>query len=233
MDARVEASTGARRARRARVGRPARISREAILAESLKLLENCSVEQFTLASVARRLGTVSMALYNYFPSREALLAEVASEVCKQFRMPDPVAGQDWKKTLADWTWTLYELGKRYPMMFKVTGVDGKTSAGWLAITHVVGETLYELGFRGKELALTKWLFCCQVMNLLHIEVTDMGYHSQISLARVEELAPEQQRFFLMLRPYHEKISSGDVLREGLADLIGAVERRIPQRRRGR
>lgn len=214
-------------ARKSRVGRPPRISREAIIVESLSLLQNCTVEQFTLASVARRLGTVSMALYNYFPSREALLAEVANEVCKQFRMPEPIPGQDWKGTLSDWMWTLYALGKRYPMMFKVTGVDGKTSAGWLAIAHVVGETLHGLGFRGRELTLTNWLFCHQVLSLLAMEFGNVNYHSPPALDRLDELEPRQQQFFLVLRSQYAEISSEDVLREGFADLLAAVERRIP------
>lgn len=219
---------GARGRQRSRVGRPARISREAIIAESLTLLRNCSVEQFTLASVARRLGTGSMALYNYFPNREALLAATANEVCKQFQMPASVPGQSWKKTLSDWVWTLHELSRRYPMMIKITGFDGRTSPGWLSITHVVGETLYGLGFRDKTLAVTGWLFCAQALSLLQIEVSGVDYHSPVTLTHAEELEPRQQEFFQMLRPQYERISSDDVLREGLADLLATVERRIPK-----
>ncbi|MBP6382022.1 MAG: hypothetical protein KBG29_02935 [Pseudomonadales bacterium] len=46
------------------------------------------------------------------------------------------------------------------MIFNISGVDRKTSAGWLRITRFVGITLYQLGFRDKDLALNKWLFCC-------------------------------------------------------------------------
>lgn len=219
---------GTRRTNRTRAGRPARISREAIITESLTLLRNCSVEQFTLAGVARRLGTVPMALYNYFPSREALLAEAANEVCKQFYMAEPAPEQDWKEILSDWIWTLHELTSRYPMMIKITGLDGKTAAGWLRITHVVNKTLYNLGFRGKELALTAWLFCAHALSLLQIEVSGVDYHSPITLTHADELDPQQQELFQMLRPQYESISPEDVLQEGLADLLAAVERRMPK-----
>jgi hypothetical protein len=46
------------------------------------------------------------------------------------------------------------------VIFNISGVDRKTSAGWLRITRFVGITLYQLGFRDKDLALNKWLFCC-------------------------------------------------------------------------
>ncbi len=213
---------------KASVGRPRRLSREKILETSLKLLEQYSTDGFTLARVADALGTVSMALYNYFPSREALLAELSNHICLQFRMPQPEPGQDWKKTLRDWLWTLRELGERYPVMFKITGFDGKTSAGWLRITRIVGQTLYEVGFREKDLALNNWLFCCQAIALVHAEVTDDGFHSPVSLSRLEELEPHEQSFHLMLRPYHGLITGHDVMEEGFSDLIANLERKLPR-----
>jgi len=154
-----------------------------IIETSLELLRLHSVEGFTLARVADRLDTVSMALYNYFPSREALLAECANHIGKQFVMPQPRKGQDWKKTLRDWLWTLRDLGERYPVIFKIAGVEGKTSAGWLRITRVVGTILYHLGFRDKELALNSWLVCLQAHALVQAEVTDGGFHTALSLSR--------------------------------------------------
>ena len=200
-----------------------------IIEASLELLRLHSVEGFTLARVAAKLDTVSMALYNYFPSREALLAECANHIGKQFVMPRPKKGQDWKKSLRDWLWTLRDLGERYPVIFKIAGVEGKTSAGWLRITRVVGTILYHLGFRDKELALTSWLVCLQAHALVQAEVTDGGFHTALSLSRLEELEPEEQAHFLMLRPYYEGgISGADVMEAGFADIVANIERKIPK-----
>ena len=199
-----------------------------IIEASLELLRLYSTEGFTLARVAEKLDTVSMALYNYFPSREALLAECANHIGKQFVMPRPRQGQDWKKTLRDWLWTLRDLGERYPVIFKIAGVDGKTSAGWLRITRVVGTILYHLGFRDRELALNSWLVCLQAHALVQAEVTDAGFHSSISLSHLEELEPEEQTHFLSLRPYYEGgITGNDVMEAGLADIVANIERKIP------
>ncbi len=220
-------------ARKGRVGRPSRLSREMIIDAALKLLATHSVEEFTLAQVAKRLDTVSMALYNYFPSREALLVEVANHIGKQFTMPQPKPGQDWKTTLRDWLWTLRELGEKYPVIFKIAGVDGKTSAGWLRITRVPGMTLYDLGFRGKELVLNNWLFCLKAHALLHAEISDARFHSPVSLSRLEELEPEEQQHFLMLRPFQAQLTGSDVMEAGFADLVDNIERKLPAKAKRR
>lgn len=218
---------------RGRVGRPSRLSREMIIDASLKLLAKHSVEDFTLAQVARKLDTVSMALYNYFPSREALLAELANHIGKQFTMPPPKPGQDWKQTLRDWLWTLRALGEKYPVLFRIAGIEGKTSAGWLRIIRVPGVILHDLGFRGKELALTYWLLCLKAHALVHAEITDTGFHAPVSLARLEELDPEEQAHYLALRPYQGQIAGDDVMEAGFADLVDAVERKLEARAKKR
>lgn len=215
------------RAKRSGAGRPSRLSREMILDVSLKLLDQYDVEGFTLARVAAELDTVSMALYNYFPSREALLAELANHICKQFEMPTPKRNQTWQQTLHDWTYTLLELAQKYPMMIKITGMEGKTSAGWLRISRIVGATLYGAGFRDKALALNSWLFCCKAIALVQAEVMG-GFHSPVSLSQLEELEPEEQEHFLMLRPFHAEITGADVMEEGIADMVENLESKLGQ-----
>ena len=211
------------------VGRPPRLSPEMIIEASIALLREVSAEGFTLARVADRLATVSMALYNYFPSREALLAEVANHISKQFQMPKPKPGQNWKKTLRDWLWTLLELGQKYPVIFKISGVDGKTSAGWLRITLVPGRILEDLGFTGKDLALANWLLCMQAHALIQAEVTDAGFHSGVSLSRLEELEASEQSHFLSLRPFQAQISASDIMEQGFLDIVATIERKMPSR----
>ncbi len=220
-----KASTAPARSKKSGAGRPSRLSREMILDTSLKLLDQYDVEGFTLARVAGELDTVSMALYNYFPSREALLAELANHICKQFVMPKAKRNQTWQKTLRDWTYTLLNLAQKYPMMIKITGMEGKTSAGWLRISRIVGTTLYEAGFRDKALALNSWLFCCKAISLVQAEVMG-GFHSPVSLSQLEELETEEQEHFLMLRPFHAEITGADVMEEGISDMVANLENKL-------
>ena len=222
-----EKQTDAKPARRASSpGRPARLSREMILEKSMELLVEHSVEGFTLARVADALDTVSMALYNYFPSREALLNAVADHICKQFRMPKAKADQAWQDTLRAWLWAVKKHAEKNPVIFKVMGVDGRTSAGWLSITHTVGRTLHEQGLRDRELAAAVWLFCSQAIGLLLSEYGQGSFRSSLSLSQLEQLGPEQQAFFLDLRNYHVPLTTEELLEEGFNDLIASLERKI-------
>ncbi len=212
-------------AKRSGAGRPSRLSREMIIDTSMKLLEQYSIEGFTLAKVAEELDTVSMALYNYFPSREALLAELSNHICKQFEMPTTPADQAWQRTLEDWVATLRTLAARYPIMIKVTGIDGKTSSGWLRIARIVSTTLQQAGFEGRALAINSWLFTCEAIALVNAELMG-GFHSPIAFTQLDELAREDQEHYLMLRPYHEQLSAQAILDEGLADMIATLERKL-------
>src|SRR5690606_1732431 len=78
-------------------GRPARISREAIIDKSMEILTTTYVDDFMVKTVAEQLGTVPMALYNYFASREELLEAVAGDVCLACKPPKPQG--DWRETL--------------------------------------------------------------------------------------------------------------------------------------
>lgn len=221
-------AAAAPRKRAASSGRPARLSREAVLEKSIELLDlyPYPMEGFTLARVADALDTVSMALYNYFPSREALLAAVGDHICMQFKMPKPKPGQTWQETLRAWLWALKKHAERYPIVLKVMGVDGQQTAGWLRITLTVSRTLYEQGMRGKELALNTWLFCGNAISLIFYERDSSVFRSPISFSHLEELDPDEQDFLLMLRPYHTQITSGDVLEEGFSQLITGLELKL-------
>lgn len=223
----VKAATPARR-RAGSTGRPARLSRQAVLEKAIELLDEYPypMEGFTLARVADALNTVSMALYNYFPSREALLTAVGDHICMQFKMPRPRPNQTWQETLRAWLWALKKHAERYPIVLKVMGVDGQQTAGWLRITLVVSRTLYEQGMRGKELALNTWLFCGNAISLIFYEREGSSFRSPISFSHLEELEPDEQDFLLMLRPYHTQITSGEVLEEGFSQLITMLELKL-------
>lgn len=211
---------------RSAAGRPPRLSREMILDKAMQLLEQGPVEDFTMARVAASLDTVSMALYNYFPSRKALLAAVADHICLRFKMPARKRNQTWQDTLWQWLWTFKKLADVYPFILKVMGVDGKSSAGWLRVTLTVSRTLYDLGFRERQLALHSWMFCSNAIALVFNEREGSIFRSPISLSDIDELEPDEQDFLIMLRRYHADIASDEVLELGFQGIIATVEREL-------
>ncbi|MAL94911.1 MAG: hypothetical protein CME40_07535 [Haliea sp.] len=211
---------------RSAAGRPPRLSRKMVLDKAMQLLEEGPVEDFTMARVAASLDTVSMALYNYFPSRKALLAAVADHICLRFKMPPRKRNQSWQDTLWQWLWTFKKLSDEYPFVLKVMGVDGKSSPGWLRVTLTVSRTLHEIGFREHKLAVHSWMFCSNAIALVFNEREGSIFRSPISLSDIDELEPDEQDFLIMLRRYHSDIASEEVLELGFQGIIANVEREL-------
>jgi len=220
------ATRGGRAAGSRSPGRPPRLSREDIITTSLQLLDEGSLEEFTLAKVAQRLDTVSMALYNYFDSREALLCAVADRICLDFRMPRARVGEPWQKRLRTWLNAVRKLAERHPIILRISGVDGQTTAGWLRVTLTVSRTLHAQGMRGEQLALNSYLFCSQAIALIMFESMGADFHSSLSLGHLDELEPDEQEFLLALRPYHSRLTTEKILRVGFQQLIEELELKL-------
>jgi len=205
------------------LGRPARLSREAVLEAAIKLIDQESLEAFTLTKVAQELDTVAMAIYNYFPSRTDLLAAVADHLSMQFKMPAAKPGQTWQDTLRTWLNAFKKYAERYPVIFKALGGEGQTSAGWLRVTMPVGRTLQKQGMEGRPLAMNSWLFCTGAISLVQAELTVRSMRSPFSLTHLAELEPDEQNFGLMVRQYHAEISSNELFEAGFKQLIRNLE----------
>lgn len=80
-------------------GRPSRptLTREAILPAALQLLEREGLAGTTMRALARALRVDPMALYHYFPDRDALLAAAAAHAYATFRSRAPRG--DWRAQL--------------------------------------------------------------------------------------------------------------------------------------
>ncbi|MER6951387.1 TetR/AcrR family transcriptional regulator [Nonomuraea sp. NPDC000554] len=81
---------------RHRGGRPPRISREQIL----RAAERFAPEDLSMSSLAAALGVTHSALYNYFPSRSALLAAITAEAAGRLEIPSP-DDRSWQEWLVE------------------------------------------------------------------------------------------------------------------------------------
>lgn len=160
-------------------GRPPRISRDEVVKASIRILDTTSVEDFMIKTLARKLGTTSMAIYNYFDSRDALLEAVCDEICNLFVAPRPKS--TWQDTLRAWLWALKEHADRYPVMPRVIGINGHTAAGWLKITIPVSLLIHdELGLRGKQLALATYVFVAGAITMINMVSNSGTYmHNEV------------------------------------------------------
>lgn len=202
-------------------GRPARISREAIIKQSMEILTTTYVDDFMVKTVAEQLGTVPMAIYNYFASREALLEAVADEVCLSFKPPRPKA--DWRETLLAWLWALKRHADRHPVIHNVIGIDGHISAGWFRIVAPIVKLLSDVGLREKKLALASYLFMSGAASMIYIEAASAATRKSMSFAHFERLNPDEQQTMIEHGHFVAGLTEKDVLDAGFAQLINGIE----------
>lgn len=68
------------------------VSREAIAAEALQLMDEEGLEAVSMRALAARLGVTAMALYRYYPRKELLLDAVVDMVLQEMDPPQESGG---------------------------------------------------------------------------------------------------------------------------------------------
>jgi AcrR family transcriptional regulator len=120
------------------------------------MLEADGLAGFSLARLARCVGVTPMALYNYFPSRDALLDAAAEAMFAGFEVP---AGDgNWESRVRAWLEALRDLIRRYPVSLQIIRWDDHIAPAWIKIWLPMAQTLEAEGLRGEKLAFALlWL----------------------------------------------------------------------------
>ncbi|NND69575.1 MAG: TetR/AcrR family transcriptional regulator [Halioglobus sp.] len=204
-------------------GRPPRISREEVIATSLGILAHTEVEEFKIKTLAAELGTTSMAIYNYFDSRDDLLEAISDEICGLFETPAPA--ETWQDTLRGWLWALRAHAAKYPVMPYVVGVNGHASAGWLKVTLPVTLILHdELGLRGKALAQAAYIFVTGAITLINVVARSGEYMQAKVYLPLEEIGlSAEQREVIKTLPI-DALDEDQIIASVFEQLIAGVGR---------
>lgn len=152
IPARGRSGIAAKGPARRRPGRPARISRESVVAAAVALAESEGAAQVTIARVAAAVGATPMALYRYIPNRAALLDEVGDALIDQMDFELP-AGTSWQERIEAWMDSARAHFVARPNAMSLLGSSKRSSPAWMrALTPIVG-TLRDAGFSKESAAL--------------------------------------------------------------------------------
>jgi len=127
------------------------LTKERILEKAIELIDEGGVEGFSMRRLGEALGVEAMAVYHYYPNKDALLDAVAARIIEETGPGLPLDGPDWKSVMlsgpasagraleahpkAGWLF----LGRQYSTAVSLQMVEAP-----LAILH-------SAGFRGEEL----------------------------------------------------------------------------------
>jgi AcrR family transcriptional regulator len=217
-----------------RRGRPPRLSADMVVQAALTLLNTAPSAEFTMTQVAQAVATTTMALYRYFPSREALLEAVSRHVFGQFSMPAPAPSAAWQDTLFAWQCALKAHFERYPALTRLMAWNGRVSGAWMRVQMPVIEALHDAGFRGPLLAHAVNWFLTDTSGMLTIELSDLllsfdgrgsaASRHAISVEDSLDLLDERQKALILgLVPYARELDPERVLMTGFRHLIKGIE----------
>ncbi|MFG1947131.1 TetR/AcrR family transcriptional regulator [Nonomuraea sp. NPDC048826] len=97
------------------MGRPAQISRPAVLAAALALADERGLDAVTMQAVAARLGVTAMALYRHVRDKDDLLDGLVEALLTEFPPPDP--GLPWRERLTVLATAIRASAGRHPTVF--------------------------------------------------------------------------------------------------------------------
>ncbi|MEW6268105.1 MAG: helix-turn-helix domain-containing protein [Thermodesulfobacteriota bacterium] len=208
----------------ARRGRPARLSREAIVEAALELLRRAPDEPLTVARIAREVDAVPAALYRHFASLDELLDAVLGSVLGAVTL-DIRRRASWPEQVRDWMTSLRAHLMRYPAVVHLIGRRGRTSPAWLDAVAVLVEILQRGGLAGAKLARAH-LWIVETTIAVVVQEAFMAVPEQIAGARaaLDEMSDEGRARLRPLMP-HLEATSGDQLFAFVADrtIAGLVD----------
>ena len=205
-----------------RRGRPGRLSREAILEATVKVLAEVSLEGFSLALVAKRLGAGVMSLYTYFPSRDSLLLAAADEIYARFEPPAP--RENWKDEVRDWMWATVRLFDRYPTAVKLSTWDGHVSPAWLRSWFPIVSLIERQNLKGPQLAFVMSWFSTASMSFIVAQMSSPQNRQPDAIIHIRALDRDVQRLATDLWLDFETLERDALLEFGFDNIIDGLER---------
>ena len=136
------------RTRPTRGPKPA-LSAEQVITAAMEIADEDGIGAVSMHAVAARLGFTPMALYRYFPSREALYdAIVDAGMGSPPRPPEPHG--DWRAEVARWAHAKRAMLIARPWLAELPFVAAPHGPNWLTWLEALAEPLSRAGLSGED-----------------------------------------------------------------------------------
>ena len=207
-------------------GRPPRLSRGTIIQAALVLLDEMSIDRFSMGLLAKGLNAGVMTLYNYFPSRDAQLIAVADEIYSRF--DHPAKGSCWQEEVRQWLWATVDLFQRYPVAMKLSLWDGHASPGWLRTWIPVVELIRAQGLTGPDLAFAVRWFTTSALGFITSQPPPPEHNNKRTTAHLHALTAYEAALLQDLQHDLLQVDRKAALTYGFTHIIAGLERIIAE-----
>ena len=122
-----------------------RLSRERILRAALERVERDGLEGLTMRGLGRELGVEAMALYYYFPGKEALLDGIVELLTEQIAVPPP-GSEPWADAVRRIVRSYRHVAHAHPNAFPLLALRPLTTPHAVARAQAAIDVLLAGGF---------------------------------------------------------------------------------------
>lgn len=127
------------------------LTREKIVEKALEILDNEGVEGISMRRLGDALGVEAMALYHYFPNKDAILDGVVARIISETGEALPLDGGDWKTVMLSGPASAGRALGKHPKAGWLFLGRQYTTAPSLQMLEAPLQILYSAGFRGQKL----------------------------------------------------------------------------------
>ncbi len=212
------------------------LTREKILAKAVELLDAEGVEGLSMRRLGQALDVEAMALYHYFPNKEAILDGVASRVVRETNpelpkreaIPDDAEGRiaeanaDWKEDMRLGLAVRRRAVEAHPKAAPLFLGRQYNTAASLPLLEAPLAVLHSAGFRGQELVDAAHAIFAYAAGWLILASGGGGSYSgpsEEAIAEAPEAAPLAAKLAPELRDWRRGFD------EGLLALMDGLEAR--------
>ena len=149
------------------------LSREDVVQASISIADGDGLSALTMQAVAERLGFTTMALYRYFPNKEAL---IDASVDAAMGTPPPRRGprEGWRKEVKHWAYAKRAMLCSRPWLAELPFVAAPHGPNWLSWHEAFLQTIVDTGLSPEDMM--------DVLSVVHGYVSGSS-DTAISLAR--------------------------------------------------
>ena len=159
------------------------LNREDVVHAAISIADRDGLAALTMHAVAERLGFTTMALYRYFPNKEAL---IDASVDTAMRPPPPRNGprEGWRQEVKHWAYAKRAMLCARPWLAELPFVAAPHGPNWLSWHEAFLQTIADTGLSPEDMM--------DVLSVIHGYVSGSS-DTAISLARAMSrgISPEQ------------------------------------------
>ncbi|MFI8288667.1 TetR/AcrR family transcriptional regulator [Streptomyces sp. ms191] len=219
-----------------RIGRPPRLSQEAILTAAQRILDEEGPEHLSMRRLAQELSSTAMALYHHVRDKDELLLLLLERHAQGFQRPE--LPTDPRERLITASQVLHDILAECPWIVEVLASDDLMAVSALWIVENMIDAAIECGLSPEEAVYAYRVIWYYTAGELTIRVNRERHHAGLERPPHRDkafasLAPEEFPRLASLAARWDEITTRDTHRQGLVAIVdGLLSRTGTERRPG-